>query len=60
MPICGVPVVAQWVKNPPDIVFLRTKISSLASLGGLRICPCHKLPHRSQMWLRTGVAMPMA
>ena len=55
----GVPIVAHWVKHPPDVVSVRMRVQSLASLSGLRIeCSCcHKMPHRSQMWLRSGVAM---
>ena len=40
------PVVAQWVKNPPDIVSVRMRAGSLALLSGLRIQCCHELWHR--------------
>ena len=47
----GVPAGAQQVKN------LRMQVWSLASLSALRIRYCHKLWHRSQMQLRSSVAM---
>ena len=40
-----------------QIVYMR--IQSLASLGRFRIQHCHKLQHRSQIWLRSGIAMTM-
>ena len=47
----GVPGVAQWVKNLTSI---------LASLSGLRIQRCGELLHRSQIRLRSGVAVAVA
>ena len=44
----GIPVVAQLVKN---------LIWSLALFSGLSTWHCHELLHRSQMWLRSGVAV---
>ena len=39
------------------LVAIRIHMQSLASLRGLRIQHCHKLWYRSQMQLRSGVAM---
>ena len=36
---------------------MRIQVQSLASLSGLRIQYCHKLWYRSQMQLRSGVAV---
>ena len=44
----------------PDVVSVRIQVPSLASLSGLRIQPCCKLWGRSQMWLRSGVAVVVA
>ena len=52
----GGPIVAQWVKSLTSIL-LRMWIQSLASLSGLRILSCHKLLCRSQMLLRSCVAV---
>ena len=52
----GVPIVAQLVKNT-DIVSVSMQVRSLASLRGLRIQRCLKLQCRSQMQLRSGVAV---
>ena len=41
----------------PEVVSMRIWVPSLALLSGLRIQRCHKLQHRSQMWLRSGVAL---
>ena len=54
----GVPVVAQWFRT--QLVSIRTKVLSLASLRGLRIQHCHKLQCRSQMWLGSVVAVAVA
>ena len=35
-------------------------IQSLTSLNGLRIQHCHKLRHRLQLWLRSGVVGAVA
>ena len=54
----GVPIMAQRVK---DQAYLCEDVGlTLASLSGLRIWHCYKLWHRSQMQLRSGVAMAMA
>ena len=51
----GVPLVAQWVKNP-------TSIHEDTGLmpGGLRIWCCRELWHRSQMQLGSGIAVAVA
>ena len=36
---------------------MRLQVRSLASLNGSRICHCHELWCRSQMWLGSGVAV---
>ena len=36
------------------------EVRSLVLLRGLRIQCCHKLQHRSQTWLRTGVTVSVA
>ena len=46
----GIPVMAQWVKNP-TLVSMRMQVRSLASLSGLRIWHCRDLWCRSRMWL---------
>ena len=43
-----------------QLVSMRIRIPSLASLRGLRIQCCHKLQHRLQMWLRSYVAVAVA
>ena len=50
-----VPIVAQKVKDLK--LSVRMWVISLASLNGLRIQCCHKFWHRSQMWLRSSVAV---
>ena len=45
----GVPVVALWVKN--QLIFIRIRVKSLASISGLRTRRCCKLQHRSQVQL---------
>ena len=40
-----------------SLVSVRVRVQSLASLSGVRIPPCRKLRHRSQMQLRSGVAV---
>ena len=47
----GVPVVAQWLTN------LTSRVQSLTSLSGLRIQGCFELWCRSQMWLRSCMAV---
>ena len=39
---------------------MRTQVRSLASLSGLRIKRCHELWCRSQLWLRSSVAVAVA
>ena len=46
---------ARWVKKLTSIS--KDAGSILASLSGLRIRHCHKLWHRLQMWLRSGIAV---
>ena len=46
---------AQWVRK--QLVSMRTQDQSLASLSGLRILRCPEPWRRSQMWLRSLVAM---
>ena len=53
--LSGVPVVVWCVKNTAKTCKDAGLI--LASLSGLRIWGCHKLRCRSQMWLRSGVAV---
>ena len=50
-----VPVMAQ--RKQIQLGTMRLRVWSLASLNGLRIQYCHELWCRSQMWLRSGVAM---
>ena len=54
----GVPVVAQrkWIW----LVSMRMRVQSLALLSGLRTRCCHELWYRSQIWLRSGVAVAVA
>ena len=51
----GVPVVAHWKRI--QLGTMRLLVRSLASLSGLRIRYCRKLWCRSQMWLRSGIAV---
>ena len=41
----------------PRLVSMRMRVQSLASLSGLRIWSCRELQRRSQMQLRSGVAV---
>ena len=41
-------------------VSVRMWVQSLVSFIGLRIWPCPKLLYRSQMWLRSSVAVAVA
>ena len=50
---------AQWEMNLTSIHEDRTQVQSLASLSGLRTWCCHELCCRSQMRLRSGVAVAM-
>ena len=52
------PPVAQQVKDPT--LSVKIQVQSLASFSGLRIRHSHKLQHRSQMQLRSSVAMAEA
>jgi len=54
----GVPVVAQWKRT--QLGSVRMRVPSLASLRGLRIQRCHELWCKSQMWLRSRVAVAVA
>ena len=47
---------AQQVKDL-DIVYMRTRVWSLASLSGLKIRHCHELWCRLQMRLGSGVSV---
>ena len=51
----GVPVVAQWKQI--RLLSMRMRVQSLALLSGLRIQHCCELWCRSQMWLRSGIAV---
>ena len=52
----------QWVKNChgvcEDVTFCEDEV--LASLSGLKIQCCHELQCRSQMQLRSGIAVALA
>ena len=51
-----------WVKNPTSI-HEDVSLNASLSISGLRIQHCKdptKLPHRSQMQLRSGIAMTVA
>ena len=54
----GVPVVVQWKRIQLGI--MRLRVPSLASLSGLRIWHCRELWCRSQMQLRTHIAVAVA
>ena len=56
--VCGVPVVAQQKRIQLETMKLR--VQSLASLRGLRSQRCRELWCRSQMRLRSGVAVAVA
>ena len=43
-----------------QLVSMRMQVGYLASLSGLRIWHCCELQRRSQMWLRSGVAVAVA
>ena len=43
----------------PQVVSMRMQVRSLPSLSGLRIRWHRKLQHRSKMWLRPSVAVPV-
>ena len=43
-----------------QLVSMRMRVPSLASLNGLRTQHCYKLQGPSQMWLRSGVALAVA
>ena len=53
----GVPIVAQWYRS--QLVSMRMRVWSLASLSGLKIWRCHELWCRSQTQLGSGVAVPV-
>ena len=54
----GVPIVAQW--KGTQLVSMKMQVQYLTSLSGLNIWHCSKPWHRLQMWLGSGVAMPVA
>ena len=56
--VWGASVVAPWVKNPNRIHEFEGLIPGFAH--GLRIRHCHKMPHRSQMQLGSGIAVAVA
>ena len=56
--IKGVLTVAQQVRT--QLVSMRIWVQPLALLTGLRIQHCCELRHRSQMQLRSGVAVAVA
>ena len=49
--ISRVPIVAQQKRT--QLVHIKMRVWSLASLSGLRICCCCELWYRSQTWLRS-------
>ena len=54
----GVPVVAQWKRI--QLGTMGSCVRSLALISGLRIQHCHELWCRSQMQLKSDVAMAVA
>ena len=42
------------------LLSMRTHVQSLALFSRLRIRHCHELWYRSQMWLRSGIAVAVA
>ena len=54
---CGIPIVAQ--QKQIQLGTMRLWVLSLASLSGLRIRHCRELWCRSQMWLRSLVAVAL-
>ena len=54
----GVPIMAQ--RELIQLVSMRMQVRSLALLSGLRIQRCLELWCKSQMWLRSGVAVLVA
>ena len=52
--------VAGAVETNSPLGTRRLWVRSLASLSGLRICRCRELWYRSQMWLRSCVAVAVA
>ena len=58
LPWHGVPIVAQWLRNPTENHEVLGSIPGLTR--GLRIWHCCELCCRSQMWLRSGVAVAVA
>ena len=53
----GVPIVAQWKRI--QLETMKFRVRSLAVVSGLNIQCCHELWYRSQMWLRSHVAVAM-
>ena len=54
----GVPMVAQWKRI--QLGTMRLQVQPLALLSRLRIRQCHELWCRSQMQLKSGVAVALA
>ena len=54
----GVPIMAQWKRIQLETI--RLLVQSLALLSGLRIWDCHELWCRSQVRLRSGIAVAVA
>ena len=53
----GVPLQLRGLRT--QLVSMRIKVPSLASLSGLRIQRCHELRHGLQMWPGSDVAVPV-
>ena len=53
--LVGVPIMAQ--RKRIWLVSIRMQVQSLASLSGLRLQHCPELWCRSQVWLRSGIAV---
>ena len=43
-----------------QLISMRMKVQSPVLLSGLRIWHCHKMQHRLQIWLRSGIAVAWA
>ena len=48
-----------WLSEMNLTGIMRMQVRSLASLSGLRIQCCSELWYRSQMWLRSGIAVAL-
>ena len=58
--IKGVPIVAQWLRNPTSIHEDAGSTQVAGSLSGLRIWHCHELWCRSQMQFGSHIAVAVA